>query len=188
MYRRSEPRSVRPTLEQLEGRDLPSFLFPGTAVSNLVQPLNALNQDLQNHKSDLLNVVNNTLKPNNTPFPPGNAGQSFAKAVQDYQSMLNDQHAINALVKADLAFIQAAATSELSSGDPIDFIVLNFGQLLGINVQAQFTNAATTANNAVNDTTVQNDVAISWTYTIPPANAQSFTLGAIKNQTVTPPF
>ncbi len=188
MYRRSESRSARPTLEMLEARNLPSFLFPGTAVSNLVQPLNALSQDLQNHKSDLLNVVNTTLQPNNTPFPPGNAGKSFAKTVQDYQSMLNDQHAIDALVKMDLAFIQAAASSELTSGDPIDFIVLNFGQILGINIPAQFTNLSTAADKTVNDPTVQNDVAISWTYTIPPANVDSFTLGAIKDQTTTPPF
>jgi hypothetical protein len=188
MNRRSELRFARPALELLESRDLPSFLFPGTAVSNLVQPLTALNQDLQTHKSDLLNVVNTTLLPNDTPFPPGKAGASFAQAVGDFQSMLNDQHAIDALVKADLAFIQAAASSELTSGDPIDFIVLNFGALLGINVQAQFTSQATAADNAVNDPTVQNDVAISWTYTIPPANVQSFTLGAIKDQTTTPPF
>lgn len=188
MNRRSESRFSRPTLELLEARDLPSFLFPGTAVSNLVQPLNAINQDLQNHKADLLNVVNTTLLPNNTPFPPGNAGQSFAKAVQDFQSMLNDQHTIDALVKMDLAFIKAAASSELSSGDPIDFIVLNFGSLFGINVTSQFTNVATAADNAVNDPTVQNDVATSWTYTLPLPNVGSFTLGAIKDQTITPQF
>lgn len=187
MIRRSESRFARPVLEVLEARDLPSFLFPGTAVSTLVQPLNAIGQDLQNHKADLLNVVNTTLQPNNTTFPPGNAGASFAKAVGDYQAMVNDQHAIDSLSKADLAFIKAAASTELSSGDPIDFLVLNFGPLLGINIQAQFTNPATTADNAVNDPTVQSDVAISWVYTTPIDNV-SFTLGSIQSQTTTPPF
>jgi len=187
MSRRLESRYARPALEVLEARDLPSFLFPGTATASLSQPLNNLNQDLQNHKTDLLSIVNTTLQPNNTTFPPGNAGASFAKAVGDYQAMLNDQHAIDALSKADLAFLHAAASAELASGDPIDFIVLNFGPLIGLNVQSQFTTPATNADNAVNDPTVKSDVAISWTYTTPIDNT-SFTLGSIAAQTTTPSF
>ncbi len=187
MNRRTEVHSIRPTLEALEGRDLPSFLLSGTVTAALVQPLNAMVQDLQSAKGDLLNQVNTTLLPNNTTFPPGNAGQTFARAVGDFQRMLNDQHAIIATSNADLQFIKLAASAELANGDPIDFLVLNFGQLLGLNVQSQFTTPVTTANNAVNDTTVQSDVAISWSYTVP-ISGQSFTLGPINQQINNPTF
>ena len=187
MSRPLQSRFTRPSLEVLEARDLPSFLFPGTATASLSQPLNALGQDLQNHKADLLSVVTTTLQPNNTTFPPGNAGATFAKAAGDYQAMLNDQHAIDALSKADLAFIRAAASAELAAGDPLDFIVLSFGPLIGINVQSQFTTPATNADNAVNDPTIQTDVGISWTY-LTPVTGTSFTLGTIASQVTAPSF
>jgi hypothetical protein len=184
-------RFVKPCLEMLERRDQPSLLLsnPG-AIAQFVQPITNVANDFNGAKNDLAAQVASLPANGATIVNPGQVAQTFAKAATDFQRMLNDQHGLDLVAKVDVAFFGAVALQEAQRGDPIDLIVLDFGQLFGLNITAQFTNPASSADNTVNSTTVQNEVTADHTYVIfaPPTSFVAFPLGTIKASTTTPPF
>ncbi len=159
--------SVKPMLEQLEERALPSFMYPtNTAVQQLAQPLNLAVTDMQNAAADLKaqyhTIVSfgeeTTSSPNFTTDLPI-AETAYGKAVADYQRIVSDRQAITLGSSAAVTFINAVALSELQAGDFTDYIVLHFGSLFGIpNPTNPLTNPVNQANNIFNDSTLQSDV------------------------------
>lgn len=175
-------RSIRPSLETLERRDQPSFLMTG-ATSALVQPLNTIFQDMQMAQSRLQqNVQFFQANGNGTTAQQIASTQAFAKATAAYQEILNDQHAITLLANADKNFIVQAAVFEAFNGDTTDYFLLVQGPFFGFDVNAQFTNVVTQANNLANDGNVTG-----------PANTAfilggAFNIGTPAGQTTPPAF
>lgn len=184
-------RFVKPCLEMLENRDLPSLLLsnPG-AIAQFVTPLNNVANDFNGAKNDLAAQVASLPANGSTIANPAQIGQTFAKATADFQRMLNDQHGLDLVAKVDVAFFGAVALQEAQQGDPIDLIVLDFGKFFGLNITSQFTNPASSADNAVNSATVQNEVTAGHNYLIfaPPTSFVPFDLGTIQASTTLPPF
>ena len=166
MIRTSDRRVVKPTLEQLEDRVQPSFLL-GAATQGLATPLTNMVTDMKNAASDLKNQFAAM-----TQFGEENVTSStftahlpieetaYGKGVADWQRILTDQHAIDALSTADVNFFNAVAFSEFAQGDATDLIVLKFGPLFGFNVLAPFTNPVSQAASVISDTTLQNDINV----------------------------
>lgn len=145
----------KPCLEVLEGRSLPSVLLSG-AVGQMAQPLNNMVADMQSAATDLKTQVTPIL--NNTAPANTYAGAeiNFGKAVADWQRILVDQHAIQAVSSADVNALHAIAFAEFQAGDPTDLILLNFGHFFNFDPTKALTDPVTKANNIVNDTTLQN--------------------------------
>lgn len=158
MSRNEKVAFAKPRLEQLEDRAAPALLLFGNAVQQLAQPLNNMVSDMQSASTDLqaqFNLIKNVQAPANT-F--AGAEVTADKAVADWQRILTDSSAIKAVVNADLTFIRAAAFAEFQAGDPVDLIVLTFGQILGLNPTKQLTDLSDQANKILNDPTLQNIV------------------------------
>ncbi|HEY7152480.1 MAG TPA: hypothetical protein VH575_00840 [Gemmataceae bacterium] len=154
MIRNRTTHFVKPMLEQLEERAQPSFLLSG-AVQQLATPLNNMVKDMQSAQTDLntqFTLIKNGTAPANT-F--AGAETTAAKAIADWQRILNDSAAITATSNADLAFIRAAAFAVAGEGDPTDAIILFIGPLIGFNPTSALTTPVTQANNIVNDPTLQ---------------------------------
>ncbi|HWG43724.1 MAG TPA: hypothetical protein VN688_13130 [Gemmataceae bacterium] len=163
MNRNLSIHSVKPCLETLEGRCLPSFVLGG-AINQLAQPLNAMVADMNSAKADLavqFNVLHGGTATN------AQADEAFGKGSADWQRMLNDQHAITLTSSADVAFINAVALTEFVQGDAIDLIVLRFGGIFGLHPTNALTNPVTQANNINSDTTVQTEVTTDFFGTTP---------------------
>jgi hypothetical protein len=163
MSRNSKTTIVKPQLEQLEERSLPSFLLGGlfsatgstTVQQNLLPPLNAMFTDMQNAKTDLQTQFTLLHAPP-SPITDAQADDAFAKGAADFQRMLNDQHAISAIIVADNNFIRAAAFAELAEGgDPTDAIIVVIGPAFGLNPTKALTSVETQANNLINGSDVQ---------------------------------
>jgi hypothetical protein len=184
MNRNSSILNAKPCLESLEERCMPSFLLGG-AVGQLAQPLTAMVADMNAAKTDLATQFHTltTIGTGGGTTAQGQAEVAFGKGSADWQRMLNDQHAITATSKADVAFINAVALSEFAQGDAIDLIVLRFGGIFGIHPTNQFTDPVTQANNIINDTTVQNEVNTDFFFTSP-----LFTHNTFNQEITTPTF
>lgn len=159
MSRNLNARFVKPMLENLEERALPSFLLGGNAVQQLATPLNNMVTDMQSASADL--KAQFTLLKNNT--PPANTFAGAEKIetimVSDFQRILTDQAAIKALSAIDVTVLNSIATSEFIEGDPTDLIILDFGGIFGFHPLTPLTTPVTNAANVVNDTTLQTDVS-----------------------------
>lgn len=137
---------MNPQLEPLEDRNYPSFLLAGTVQQFLVPPVSAAVVDMQQASGDLqlqFNLLASFSPPNNT---PQGAVTTFGRMVGDWQRVLSDRAAVQAVVATDTLFIQAAAQATANEGDPIDRLVLQFGPLFGINPLAPLNNLAAQAN------------------------------------------
>jgi len=141
--------SIKPILEHLEDRVQPSFLTAGTVQAQLVPNLNAIFSDMQSAKTDL-QVRFTNLHTSPPGYTDALAEADYGKGAADYQRMLNDQHAIQAVVNADIAFIRAAAIAEFSEGDQTDALLVFFGPLIGFNPTSALTAVVTQANNLIN--------------------------------------
>ncbi len=153
MNRNKNIRYVKPSLEQLEGRDMPSFLLSG-AVAQLAAPFNAVNTDLTNSSNALKTDYSAIISASS----PGAEEVAIGKATADWARMQNDQHIISAASSAAIGFINAVALTEFQNGDPLDLIVLDIGPLIGLHVTSALTNPVNQANATVNDPTIQSDV------------------------------
>jgi hypothetical protein len=154
MNRNANVGSVKPVLEQLEGRDMPSFLLGG-AVPQLAAPLATINQDLTNSAAALHTDVAAV-------FSAGTkqgAEIALGNATADWQRMVTDQHAIQATANANLAFINAAAMAEFQNGDSLDLIVLYFGPAFGIHATSPLTDQMGKADATINGHDVQTDIS-----------------------------
>jgi hypothetical protein len=174
---------VKPMLEELEDRVQPSFLLSGT-VGTLATPLNNMVNDMNSASTDLqtqFNLIKNATPPANT-FAGAEAIE--AKAVGDWQRILNDSASINATVNADMSFIRAVAFAELSTGDATDALVLTFGTVLGINPTSALTNTVSQANSILTNPTLQNIINTN----LHTLNSHVDSTTPIAQVTVTPSF
>jgi hypothetical protein len=169
MKRNSSVRLVKPMLENLEERVQPSFLLSGTVQQQLLPPLQALLTDMQTSKTNLQNNFTFLTNPSNQTkdTDPGEVQTQYAAGAANYAGMLYTQHAINATVTVDIAFIRAAAMAELTTGDTTDAILLAFGPLLGFNPTSSLTNVQTQGNNLINGPDVQTWIKTDFSITIP---------------------
>lgn len=181
MTRNSGIRTVRPTLECLETRDLPSFLLTG-ALNNVVQPLQNINKDL----NDAANAVKNAFtaltadKSNGT--TSAQVALDFSAGVSSYQRVLNDQHSIIAESAGITAFVNTVAVTEFLSGDALDLIILDFGAIFNIRPLQPLQDLVSSANSAVNS--LQSDVTASWSG----LGSAGINLPSIASQVTTPEF
>lgn len=190
MNRRTKIHSIKPMLEQLDERVQPSFLLSGNVVQQMAQPLNNMVADMQSAKTDLKvqyqTIVSfgseSTSSPNFTHDLPI-AETAYGRAVGDWQRILTDQHAILAVSKADVAFLNAAAFAEFSQGDATDLLVLEFGPSFGLNVTTPLTNPVSQTNSIVNDATLQSEITTDF-YPISPL----YTHATIAQEAQTPTF
>jgi hypothetical protein len=160
--------SVKPCLEPLEERALPSVLLSG-AVDQLAIPLNNLLADMNAAQQDLSLQLEKMKNPG--PIKTTYSGvnyfavadvdhyaNAYGAATAAWQRMVNHQQAIDAMVKADMAFITAVAHAEFQNGDPIDLAILLFGKQLGLDPTAKLTNIQTQAEKMINNPTVQSQI------------------------------
>lgn len=158
MSRSSNARFVKPRLEKLEDRALPSFLLSGNVVSQLATPLNNMVADMKSASTDLqaqFALIKNNTAPTNT-F--AGAETVADKAVADWQRILNDSSAITALSKNYQTVLGAIVLAEFQAGDALDLIILNFGSAFGLHPLDPLTTPVTQANGIVNDPTLQSIV------------------------------
>jgi hypothetical protein len=171
MNRKVCNRPVKPWVEVLEGRNLPSFLLSG-AVDQLAIPLNNLLADMNAARQNLLRQIEVMKNPgipvaSNLGAPYFGKGaiigytEAFGAATADWQRMVNDQYAIDATVKADMAFITAVAHAGFANGDPTDLAILLFGKHFGIDPTAKLTDIQTQAGKIINDPAVQSQIKAS---------------------------
>jgi S-adenosylmethionine:tRNA-ribosyltransferase-isomerase (queuine synthetase) len=158
MIRSRTKHSVKPKLEELEGRDLPSFLLFGGGVAGLEQPLAKVIDDMKAAGTDLSKQFQTIT---GTPVTIANIGQkeaAYGTAVADYQRIWNDHATVTAMGTADLAFVKAVAQAELTEGDPIDFILLNFGSLFNFRPLDSITNDMKTSDDFWNNGQLTGDL------------------------------
>jgi hypothetical protein len=210
MIRTPNAHSAKPRLEQLEGRDLPSFLlstfsaevnhqtnpapFGNTPLQQLFTPLNNIVADMNATAADLRSVQATLAFHISQPIGGNMTGagraafatiaQNYAQASADYQRILVDQHVIATLSAADQSFIGQAAAAEAGSGDTLDQLILQFGPLFGVNINAQFTTPVNTSNSIVQGLSS----IVNQTYTNVGAGGQVFFLPSIASQTNSVPF
>jgi hypothetical protein len=186
--------SARPHLEALEGRDLPSFLYGG-GTAPLLRPLKNMVQDMQSTQKDLQAQFNFLFTQSDLHHPIfdnnaaqlGQIGQVFGKAAADWQRMLNDRAAVDALSRQDLAFINQAAMAEAFEGDALDFVLLSFPPFSGL-FTAPFDQIRTQADNIIADKGLQNEVSTSFAFQYATSGSTFGTevFGPIKAQTALP--
>lgn len=184
MSRNSNVRFVKPILEKLEDRALPSFLLSGNAISQLATPLNNMVTDMKSASTDLqaqFTLISNKTAPANT-F----AGAEVVadKAVADWQRILNDSAAIKALSSDYQNAISTIVFAEFQSGDSLDLIILNFGSFFGLHPLKPLTDPVTQANNIVTDSTLQSIVSTN----LHTLNNFVDSTTPIAQETVTPSF
>jgi hypothetical protein len=145
-------------LEELEDRIQPSFLLSSTPIPVMVTLMNNIISDMNVQIADVKAQHDAIIAPGNiSKFDVQEA--ALAKGAADWQRVQVDQETIRASVNVDLSFINAAASAELSMGDPIDEIILMFGPLLNLNPTGALSATVTQANNLVNnDSTLQTDI------------------------------
>jgi hypothetical protein len=183
--------TVTPQVEPLGGRDLPSFLFNGGA-NLLLNQLKSMVQDMQNTQTDLQTQVgflhNHTPPVVNNAAQLGQIGQAFGKATADWQRMLTDKAAVDALSTQELAFLNAAALAEASEGDGLDFFVLTYASFFNFpDPKAPFNQVRTQADNIIAGSTVQAEVGFNFSfYALSPRDNEKF--GPIAAQTALPTF
>ncbi|HEY7307745.1 MAG TPA: hypothetical protein VH643_00130 [Gemmataceae bacterium] len=165
MKRNANVRFVKPMLEQLEARVQPSFLLAGAVQQQFLPPLQAMLTDMQTAKGNLANNFTMLTTPGKV-TNVGDAETQYAAGAANFSQMVSDQHAINATVTADNAFIRAAAMAEFTEGDPTDLILVTFGPLIGFNPTSSLTNVQTQANSLINGSDVQTWISKDFT-TIP---------------------
>ncbi len=181
MIRNSRVRTVKPALERLEMRDLPSFLLTG-ALNNVIQPLQNINKDLNDAASAVKNAFSALTADKSNGATSAQVALDFSAGVSSYQRVLNDQHAIAAEAAGITMFVNAVAATEFLSGDTLDLIVLDFGPIFNIRPLQPLQDLVTSANSTVNS--LQSAVTTSWTgLGVPPIN-----LPSIASQVVTPEF
>lgn len=167
MSRHANAHFVKPTLEHLEERALPSFLFPSdAAVQQLSQPMNTTIQTMQKTAADLkaqFQIIISFGKetPDNSHFAHDLpiAETAYGKAAGDWLRILADKNAIQIASSTAVAFINAVAISEFLAGDPVDLIVLRYGSYFRIpNPTKPITDPVSQANSIVNDPTLQKEI------------------------------
>lgn len=105
MPTRPTPRPFQPTLEALEGREMPSGLL--AALESLGNDLNTANNSFQADQALLASFQ--TSPPSS--LSQAEIGSQYDKATVDYQRMLSDQSAIQKTGAADIAFLNLAAAA-----------------------------------------------------------------------------
>ena len=157
MLSNSKARVVRPCLEQLEDRAMPSFLLGGAATQMAV-PLQGMIKDMQTALAHLTHDLSAGL----TAYSNGHfseANHLNAIAVSDLQQLVTDQHAIKAASSADQGFVRAAAFAEFQSGDSLDLAILTFGKMFGLDPMKALTDPAAQADNILQSQEVQGDIS-----------------------------
>lgn len=151
MPTRPTPRSFQPTLETLEGREMPSGLL--AALQSLNNDLNSANSSFQADQALLVSLQ--------TSPPPSlsqaEIGSQYDKATVDYQRMLSDQSAIQKTGAADIAFLNLAAGATGNS----ELIALTL-----LVVDPQFQKVINQANTTVSN--VSSQVNQSYTFPVAP--------------------
>jgi hypothetical protein len=164
---------MKPMLETLEDRVQPSFL--PFLTQTLATPLNNIVNDMNAAKTTLT-ATQAKIQPDITAATTVTAVNTlindFSVATAAFQRILNDQHAVDALSKADVNFMNLAT---LTSQDPNDFFTFLFF------FQRQLTDPMTTADGIASSVS---GIA-NTTYT---ANAIGVTAPSIASQTTTPTF
>lgn len=183
MSRSTNVRWGKPCLEVLEGRSLPSVLLSGV-VGQMAQPLSNMVSDMQSAATDLKTQVTPIL--NNTAPANTYAGAEIAegKAIADWQRILVDQHAIQAVSSADVNALNAIAFAEFQAGDATDLLLLDFGHFFNFDATKALTDPVSKANNVVNDTTLQSLVNTNF-HTI---NLHIDSTNTIAQETTVPTF
>ncbi|HEY7312273.1 MAG TPA: hypothetical protein VH643_23115 [Gemmataceae bacterium] len=173
MSRNSKTTTVKPQLEQLEERSLPSFLINGlftaqgpTNVQNLATPLNNMVKDMQSAQTDLnaqFAILNNPAnKPGGaTPLGFNQAEQVAGKMIADWQRIVTDNAAITAVSNADQAFIRQAAIAEFGEGDQTDAVIVFLTPLFKLNTFTALTTPVTQANTIATDPTLLSIVGMN---------------------------
>jgi len=188
MIRNRTARFVKPMLEDLEVRDNPSFVFSG-AISGLEQPIAKIVADMTAAGNDLVTqfkAITNGPTLNNTQLAQREG--FYGKAVADYQRIFNDHNTVTAMVNADTTFIKAAAMAELTEGDPIDFILLNFGSLFGIRPLDPLTNDMTQSDQFWNGGQLTGDLTTDINTNFNTPTLFLFTTQTIKQGATAPTF
>jgi hypothetical protein len=187
--------SVKPQVERLEGRDLPSFLLQG-GTNTLLQPLKNMVTDMQTTQADLntqfnflvSRSTNTTPPPTNNNAQLGQIGVAWGKATADWQRMLNDRASVVALTTADLAFINGAVLAEAFEGDALDFFLWNFPFFGDFKAPFNGTNSPMAQSNAIiTGTTVLNQVQTNFTFFLALGQGVE-TFGQIRGGTALPMF
>lgn len=161
MSRKLNARSVKPALEQLEDRLQPSVLLGGNAVNTLVNQANTVLTDMQHAQVKLTTDYNAAVTALGTNPNGDNVRQfvhPFGQAVADYQQLLTDKAAIHQMVSTDNTLLQEVALAELTTGDPVDFIILTYFKGTGFDPTTQLTNVQNQADQILQDTTLKNEV------------------------------
>ena len=166
MKRNSNVRFVKPMLEQLEERLQPSFLLAGAVQQQFLPPLQAVLTDMQTSKTNLQTNFTKLTAPGMV-TSQSEAETQYAAGAANFSSMVNDQHAITAMVNMDNAFIRAAALAEFMEGDTTDEILVLFGPLIGFNPTSSLTDVQTQANNLINGKDVQTWINTDFSATTP---------------------
>jgi hypothetical protein len=179
MRRQMTDRSVKPCLETLEGRDLPSFL-PTGVVGVLVRPLGNLSQDLTKAQTDLKAQVQTLSAPTNHSL--NDLAKAFGQATADWQRVQFDQHAIDALSTAEIALMKRVADAEFAQGDTLDYMLLTYGPMLGMDPTAPLKAYATQADAAVHDPDLITEITTPITF------GGTVNLGTIQDAVPPPPF
>ena len=161
MSRTSNTRFVKPMLENLEDRIQPALLIGSNAVNVLVNQVNTVLTDMQHAQTNLKTDFTNagtalTANPNGDNVRAWS--HPFGKAVADYQQILQDQASIHLMVSTDQAFLQAAAFSEFTAGDPIDLIILTFFKGSAFDPTTKLIGVQNQADSIVKNTDVQNEI------------------------------
>jgi len=95
-------RTVRPTLEVLEGRDLPSTF--GLSIPSLVQPLTQLTNQINTATTQMATNFNNGQTASQASNFPA-ADNDYAKALNNYGQIQAYNNAITQVATADQNFI-----------------------------------------------------------------------------------
>ncbi|HEY7426614.1 MAG TPA: hypothetical protein VH682_20430 [Gemmataceae bacterium] len=140
MIRNRTERFVKPKLEELEDRALPSFLLFGGGVTALEQPIGKVVADMKTAGTDLATQFKSITSSTATLANLGTKEAAYGTAISDYQRIWNDHSTVTVMVNASLSFVKGVAQAELLEGDPIDFILLNFGNLFNFRPTDSLTN------------------------------------------------
>lgn len=150
MTRNSNFRSVKPRLEALEDRCLPSFLLSQTTVVEISTAMNHMVTDMQKQATDLQNKY--TFLQNNS-MSPTQAQNVYGQMASDWTRMTQDHTAVNNLQQTSITVINIIVVAEAQEGDPIDWIILHFGSLFGMHPLSPLDTPVNNANGMWNQWT-----------------------------------
>lgn len=145
-------RTARPTLEVLEGRDLPSTI--GFFAPSLVQPLTQLTSQINNATTQMQTDFNNGQTASQA-SQFGTADQNYAKALNDYGQIQAYNNAINQVVKADQTFLLVGIAAGIFDQNDTFFLLSAFKTIN--DAKSAASSDLSTANGILNTTFANNN-------------------------------